>query len=98
MEPEDEAKYSPGDRIFFRWTGPTPETGGYYEVRLDGKSIGRAQFNPDLQKWEQDWDFVSGDHTWQVFLMESDAQTAQTGSAKRSLKDKQGLTPTPINW
>jgi len=98
--PEDGAKFSSGQEISFRWTGPTPEPGGYYEVRLDGQSLGQAWFNSSLQQWEQTWKVKQGNHTWQVFLMAPDRYTVRWSGPVRNLYEKPpgeqpDPTPTP---
>jgi hypothetical protein len=72
--------------VSFHWTGSEPEPGGYYEVRMDGTSIGAAWFNTGLQQWEQVWKTQQvGRHTWQVALMATDGRTALLLSETRSL-------------
>lgn len=93
--PEDGAKFSPGQRISFHWIGPEPETGGYYEVRLDRQSLGQAWFNSALQQWEQAWISEQGDHTWQVILMAPDKRTVRWSGPVRTLYEElAGPLPT----
>jgi serine/threonine protein kinase len=83
--PEDGAQFGHGQQISFHWTGSEPGDGEYYEVRVDGASIGAAWFNSALQQWEATWKATQGGHTWQVVLMASDRRTARCSGPVLSL-------------
>ncbi len=51
IEPENGAQFRPGQDVHFYWTSSDEPGSGYYEVRVDGESIGTATFNDDRQQW-----------------------------------------------
>jgi len=99
--PEDGATFLSGARITFYWTGPAPEP-GYYEVRLDGESLGRAEFDSTSQQWKQVWEAKQkdiGNHTWQVVWMAPDEHTPWGSSQERSLYvETPGPSPVPTHY
>ena len=74
LSPRDGAPFFDGNQVLFSWTGAAPESGSYYEVRVDGQTTGRAWFKN--QRYETTW-LAEGleIHTWQIFLMASDEST-----------------------
>jgi len=83
--PDDGANFTPGHKVSFHWTGFQPGEGEYYEVRVDGHSVGAAWFNSGLQQWEVTWEATEGGHTWQAFLMAADQHTVQCSSPARNM-------------
>jgi hypothetical protein len=82
--PEDGIQLN-AQEITFHWTGAEPQGGEYYEVRVDGGSIGAAWFNAGLQRWEAVWKVSgAGGHTWQAVLMASDHQSVRCSSPVRT--------------
>jgi hypothetical protein len=64
--------------------------GEYYEVRVDGASVGAAYFNDALRRWECAWDeFQGGNLPWQIFLMASDHRTPRYQSPVWHLIERQ---------